>query len=260
MASSREDCLRALSAAGVQYTLVEHEAAPTVDVHTSELAKHGCAGGAQVKNLVLKDKSQGGRLVLVSCEKGCAIDLKALSARLDVPKSSPMRMASEDVMTKVLGVGKGSVTPLAVGLVDPAAAGTKLVVLLDAKMRGAERVLVHPMDNAATVAISPADLEAFVRRNDPGGEASPLAVAWVHFDAAEKIALAAPAGGAAPAAGKEAPPAEKKLDKRARMELEKRQAAGSRPDGPPENGVPAWAFSSVEWEDSIFSAPPVPSS
>ena len=108
------------------------------------------------------------------------------------------------------------------------------------------------------VSPSPADLEAFVRRNDPGGEASPLAVAWVHFDAAEKIALAAPAGGAgaekkeaaAASGGKEAPPAEKKLDKRARMELEKKQAAGSRPDAPPETRamVDGWrAFTLAEF-------------
>lgn len=254
MAVGKQECLDALSGAGVSFTLVEHEEAPTVDVHTSELQKHGCAG-AQVKNLVLKDKSQGGRLILVSCEKGCAIDLKALSARLDVPKSSPLRMANEDVMSKVLGVSKGSVTPLCLGFVDPADAGSKLVVLLDAKMKTAERVLVHPMDNTATVAIAPADLEAFIRRNDAGGEAvaaGQLFVAWVHFDSADKIATAA---AAAKPAAKPAAVEDEKLDKRARMEKEKQSAAASRPDGPPENGVPSWAFSSVGWESSIFREP-----
>jgi hypothetical protein len=53
----------------------------------------------------------------------------------------------------------GSVTPLAVA--QPSAAGVAL--LLDAKLRGAPRIFVHPLDNTATVVLSPEGLEAFVR-------------------------------------------------------------------------------------------------
>ena len=58
-----------------------------------------------------------------------------------------------------LQVPLGSVTPLA--LVQPTA--SSVVLLLDQKLKGQDRILVHPLTNDKTVAISSDGLEAFLR-------------------------------------------------------------------------------------------------
>jgi len=58
-----------------------------------------------------------------------------------------------------LQVPLGSVTPLAV--VQPTA--SSVVLLLDQKLKGQDRILVHPLTNDKTVAISSDGLEAFLR-------------------------------------------------------------------------------------------------
>ena len=54
-----------------------------------------------------------GRFFLISCLKDTAVDLKILSERLGFKKSDPLRLAPYDVMTSVLRVDPGSVTPFA---------------------------------------------------------------------------------------------------------------------------------------------------
>ena len=58
-----------------------------------------------------------------------------------------------------LQVPLGSVTPLAV--VQPTASA--VVLLLDHKLKGKDRILVHPLTNTSTVALSSEGLEAFLR-------------------------------------------------------------------------------------------------
>ena len=58
-----------------------------------------------------------------------------------------------------LQVPLGSVTPLAV--VQPTAAS--VVLLLDHKLKDQERILVHPLTNTSTVAMSSEGLEAFLK-------------------------------------------------------------------------------------------------
>lgn len=53
----------------------------------------------------------------------------------------------------------GSVTPLAV--VQPTAAS--VVLLLDQKLKDQQRILIHPLTNTSTVAISSKGLEAFLK-------------------------------------------------------------------------------------------------
>ena len=52
-----------------------------------------------------------------------------------------------------------SVTPLAV--VQPTA--SSVVLLLDQKLKDQERLLIHPLTNTSTVAISSKGLEAFLK-------------------------------------------------------------------------------------------------
>lgn len=64
----------------------------------------------------------------------------------------------------------GSCTPLA--LAQPSAANVAL--LLDDKLRGQDRVFVHPLENTATTVLSAAGLEAFLRCA-PAGHANTTA-------------------------------------------------------------------------------------
>lgn len=81
-----------------------------------------------------------------------------LSTRLGCGKGG-VRLAPDELLGGVLGVPLGSVTPLAVA--QPGAAG--VVLLLDAKLAGAPRIGVHPLDNRATTVLSAAGLEEFLR-------------------------------------------------------------------------------------------------
>lgn len=262
-------CLEALDAAGAVYELIEHGAAPTVDEHTKQLSAWRETEGAmkqcaQVKNLVLKDKK--GKLYLISCDKESTIDMKALSIRLDVPKSSPLRMASSEIMTSALNVQPGSVTPLCVAFIDPrvsASQSHEIVVLLDEHLKGCESVLVHPMTNDATIVMNPLQLESFIQKSisltdAAEGESSRISMTWVDFSESSKISVGNTNSSnsekkeTTKADSKSAP---KKTDKRAKLKEEQQNAADNKPDGPPENGVPASAFKHVQWSESIFRRP-----
>lgn len=81
-----------------------------------------------------------------------------LSARLGLGKGG-LRMAPDDLISPILGVPLGSVTPLALG--RPSAAD--VVLLLDQGIRSQSRVFVHPGVNTASTALAPAGLEAFLQ-------------------------------------------------------------------------------------------------
>ncbi|DBA84531.1 TPA: hypothetical protein ACH3X1_006147 [Trebouxia sp. C0004] len=133
--------------------VINHPAVLTVE----EANKYtGDDPGVDVKNLFLKDKRN--RLFLVTAEASTKVDLKALGIRLGIPKPG-VRMAPSELLETVLGVPLGSVTPLAV--VQPTA--SSVVLLLDQKLKGQHRILVHPLTNDKTVAISSDGLEAFLR-------------------------------------------------------------------------------------------------
>lgn len=133
--------------------LINHPAVLTVE----EANKYtGDDPGVCVKNLFVKDKKN--RLFLVAAEASTKVDLKALGIRLGVPKPG-VRMAPSELLESILGVPLGSVTPLAV--VQPTA--SSVVLLLDQKLKGQDRILVHPLTNDKTVAISSDGLEAFLR-------------------------------------------------------------------------------------------------
>lgn len=69
-----------------------------------------------------------------------------------------LRFAGDDDLT-YLKLAKGAITPVAV-LND---AEKRVTVVLDKKLSVASKVLVHPLTNAATVAVSPTDLLSFIK-------------------------------------------------------------------------------------------------
>lgn len=161
------DKLQALSIAHETHT---HQAVMTCEAQVAALSN---VDGVCTKNLFLKDKK--GRLYIVTAQADTKVDLKVLSARLGTGKGG-VRLAPDELITSVLQVPLGSVTPLAA--CQPSAAGVAL--LLDQKLQAQPRIFVHPLVNTATCVISPEGLEAYLR--SAGREA-----VWVDLEAEPTI-------------------------------------------------------------------------
>ena len=84
------------------------------------------------------------------------VDLKLLRGMLG---TSGLSFASEARLQKYLGLTKGAVTPL--GIVNDDAHCVEVV--LDADLKHTTALGIHPNENTATLWISYADLERFVR-------------------------------------------------------------------------------------------------
>lgn len=126
------------------------------------------------KNLFLKDKK--GRLYIVTALPNTKVDLKTLSARLGAGKGG-IRLAPDELITSVLGVPLGSVTPLAAS--TPTA--TDVVLLLDIKLKSeTSPFFMHPLINTSSLALTSQHLEAFLA--SLGKEA-----VWVDLEADPKI-------------------------------------------------------------------------
>jgi Ala-tRNA(Pro) deacylase len=141
----------ALDALGVEYERFEHPAV----FNSEDAEKHWRPlGGTPVKNLFLRNK-KGDRyyLVILGIEKRA--DLKQLVRIIGDDRFS---FGSPERLMEKLGLTPGSVTPF--GLLH--ANSSDVQVLIDADLRGADRMLFHPNVNTATVAISHAGLEKFL--------------------------------------------------------------------------------------------------
>ena len=145
-----QSLLNALDAAGIAWTLAEHQAVYTVE-ESAQL--HAEIPGAHTKNLFLKDAS--GQFWVVSAPHDARVDLKALPAAIGSKKVS---FGKADDMVRLLGVEPGSVTPLAV--FNDADGAVKVVI--DGRLAAAACVNVHPLRNTATLGLSGADLIAFL--------------------------------------------------------------------------------------------------
>ena len=149
--ATRADLLRRLDELGIAHTTHEHQAVFTVE---QSRALHDAIPGMHSKNLFFKDA--GDRLWLVTAEADRRLDLKTLHTRIGAKRLS---FGKPELLLEVLGVPAGAVTPFA--LINDTAHRVSFV--LDAAMRGAERVNFHPLENTATTGVTPDGLEAFLR-------------------------------------------------------------------------------------------------
>lgn len=146
----------ALDALGIRYERHDHPPVFTAEeaaVHWAPLR------GAEIKNLFLRNK-KGNNHYLVILEVSKAADLKQIVKLVGDDRlsfGSPERLMNE------LGLTPGSVSPF--GLINDGDGSVR--VLVDADLRGKERLIFHPNINTASVVISWADLEKFFasRRN-----------------------------------------------------------------------------------------------
>ncbi|PYR94895.1 MAG: prolyl-tRNA synthetase associated domain-containing protein [Acidobacteria bacterium] len=141
----------ALDALGIRYERHEHPAVFTAE----EAAVHWAALAAtQCKNLFLRNK-KGNRHYLVILEISKAADLKQIVKFVGDDRlsfGSPERLMNE------LGLTPGSVSPF--GLINDHDGSVR--VLIDADLRGADRLIFHPNINTASVVVSWQDLEKFL--------------------------------------------------------------------------------------------------
>jgi Ala-tRNA(Pro) deacylase len=135
-----------LTAAGIAFDQVEHEAVFTV---LESSAVERLVPGAHTKNLFLKDA--GGQFYLVTVLAEKQVDLGALRHMVGAGRFS---FGSADEMIELLGITPGSVTPLAV-LND---ARGRVQLVLDEVLAAQPRVNVHPLRNTATLGLSGLDL------------------------------------------------------------------------------------------------------
>ncbi|WP_158683530.1 MULTISPECIES: prolyl-tRNA synthetase associated domain-containing protein [Burkholderia] len=110
--------------------------------------------GARCKNLLLQDKQGSLYLVVTIADK--ALDLHAVAGLLN---SKRLSFASSEHLYELLGVRPGSLSPLA--LVNDHAGKVQLVI--DTDLADEPVFLFHPLDNAATIALSRRDLENFLQ-------------------------------------------------------------------------------------------------
>jgi Ala-tRNA(Pro) deacylase len=150
MPASPDDLFARLSELGVETRTHHHP-----PVYTVEESKRLCGDlpGSHSKNLFLKDKK--GNLWLIVTLEDRAIDMKDLRKRIG---SQPLSFGKPDLLMEVLGIIPGAVTPFAL-INDPE---NRVNVVLDSEMMEGPQLNFHPLTNAATTTISPADLVTFV--------------------------------------------------------------------------------------------------
>ena len=150
MPASPEDLFNRLETLGIAVTTHDHP-----PVFTVEEAQRHCAHlpGAHCKSLFLKNKKGALWLAVTLDER--RLDIKLLQSALDAGRLSFGKPA---LLMDVLGVIPGSVTPFA--LINDR--NHLVTVVLDEEMMAAEVANFHPLHNAATTAIAPADLRHFI--------------------------------------------------------------------------------------------------
>ena len=153
MPETPEGLLARLSAAGIAAETRHHRPVFTV-AEGRDIA--ATLPGGHTKNLFLRPAKGDGPFLLATLEADRQISVNALARQAGIPRVS---MASAEDLVATLGVPPGSVTPF--GLVNAAPGAVRFVIdrhLVEA----CDRIWVHPLTNAASTALAPADLLRFL--------------------------------------------------------------------------------------------------
>jgi Ala-tRNA(Pro) deacylase len=153
MPETPEGLLARLEAAGIAAETRHH---PPVFTVAESRALRGELPGGHTKNLFLRSAKGEGPFLLATLQEERQVSVNALARLAGAGK---VTMASAEELVATLGVPPGAVTPL--GLVN-AAPGTVRFVLDRHLAEGFDRIWVHPLTNAASTGIAPADLLRFL--------------------------------------------------------------------------------------------------
>lgn len=132
---------------------VIHRHAPIFTVAEGEPLKKSIPG-LHCRNLFVRDRKE--RMFLVVAANETAVDLRRLQEVLGCERLS---FGSPERLWRTLGVRPGSVCPFA--LINDRVR-REVTPVLDAFMMEAPHVVYHPLDNAMSVGVSPADLLKFI--------------------------------------------------------------------------------------------------
>lgn len=148
---SRQSLLTLLASLGISMRLFEH--GPIASSEEADAVRRRL-GGLLCKCLFLKSAEELYWLAAVPVDM--RVDLKRMAGILACGR---LTFASPGELRLLLGLAPGSVSVLAAANDD----GNKVRVVLEASLLRAETpLLFHPLDSAATVAISPPDLLRFL--------------------------------------------------------------------------------------------------
>lgn len=137
----------------IKFEIIQHNAVYTID-EMQELNLPNTESIA--KNLFLRDdKKKNYYLLVVSQEK--KVELKVLKEKIG---SRPLSFASESDLNSILGLSKGSVTPL--GIINDEE--RKVTVILD-KQFNRSIIGIHPNDNTATIWLEVKDLVDIIKQH-----------------------------------------------------------------------------------------------
>lgn len=153
MPETPEGLLARLAAAGIDAETRHHRPVFTV-AEGRDIA--ATLPGGHTKNLFLRPAKGEGPFLLATLEADRQVSVNALAR---MARAGKVSMASAEQLQATLGVPPGSVTPLA--LVN-AAPGEVRFVMDRHLVEDCSRIWVHPLTNAASTALAPADLIGFL--------------------------------------------------------------------------------------------------
>lgn len=111
--------------------------------------------GGKCKNLFLRNNEGTNHyLVILGLESRC--DLKILARKLNEKR---LGFASEDRLTRFLGVPSGSVSPF--NLLN--GNGTEVIIVVEEALLNHEKLAFHPNENTATLVLSVKDFVKYLR-------------------------------------------------------------------------------------------------
>lgn len=154
MDNPKEKVLQVLNDLNIEYKLINHPAAFTVEeMDNLNIIQYGDG----CKNLFLRD-AKSKRFFLLVLNKDKKADLRSIQNQLGCTRLS---FASEERLFKYLHLHKGEVTPL--GIINDHDAFVEVV--FDKDLMGKNKLGVHPNVNTATIWISFDDLKKIIEQN-----------------------------------------------------------------------------------------------
>lgn len=152
MTAKRKLVFDKLDEIGIKYSVIEHPPVFTIE----EIDSLGIFNDVNIcKNLFVRNSKGDVHYLIVICKNKQA-NLKDISSRIS---ASRLSFASEERLSKYLGLKKGEVTPL--GIINDAE--HCVIIILDKDLDDGKPLGVHPNDNTATVVLSYNDLVKYIK-------------------------------------------------------------------------------------------------
>lgn len=142
------DIYKFLTQLGIDYQKINHQSVSTVE---EAMFINEQIDGVVCKNLFLKSSDKQFFIYMMTVEKRA--DLKYIAKQIG---SKRLSFASDEELVELLKLIPGSVTPL--GIIND---NKRVKILIDRELR-AQRLLIHPNINTATISITYDDLLLFI--------------------------------------------------------------------------------------------------